>query len=552
MLLSKQRQNIVVFFFILLVFVFIRLPYIANPISLNPDEAELIASGRRAMLDLVPYKTFTTSTSGVWWPLFLGWLGRLGFPLNLKGAHFLSAFLGATICFCFYLILKRQTTTRSSVMITLLIALPWASGFSLFSGEYPRDFSALATALLPLTFLAVSVVLFRMADTKSSLYYWALFFAGLAIFSKYHFLLVGLFVAGVIYWKLSRVTGKYVRSFCLSLCCLLIPTLLVFLIAAIFNRNSYSYREPLYLAIDYLSARSTTANEVSILRRMSDFVSTIWAFPSLLLAALLVLAGDASSKVVTSSTKGSDLLTFVKVSSGFSIGALSVTIPGTGFAHYLHLLIAGLLITFMFLNNEDQDRSKAKSNPLNSFALFLVLVLCIISFTNQILGTQSVWSQLKNAVRLDKAQISLETISSPVEEKIPSLCPPKSKVLVWGWSADLYSYYDWVPATRYTIQSGMITGSTEPWNSLAGDMRRQISAELFAKHPICILNAVGPGFFPYVFSNPQKIQYQLSGARQFLEENYVSYLIPTNAVGSHIYGQEGTEVYVLKQDSVVP
>lgn len=552
MLLSKQRQNIVVFFFILLVFVFIRLPYIANPISLNPDEAELIASGRRAMLDLVPYRTFTTSTSGVWWPLFLGWLGRLGFPLNLKGAHFLSAFLGATICFCFYLILKRQTTTRSSVMITLLIALPWASGFSLFSGEYPRDFSALATALLPLTFLAVSVVLFRMADTKSSLYYWSLFFAGLAIFSKYHFLLVGLFVAGVVYWKLSRVTGKYVKSFCLSLSCLLIPTLLVFLIAAIFNRNSYSYREPLYLAIDYLSARSTTANEVSILMRLSDFVSTIWAFPSLLLVALLVLAGDASSKVVTSSTKGSDLLTFVKVSSGFSIGALSVTIPGTGFAHYLHLLIAGLLITFMFLNNEDQDRSKTKSNPLNSFTLFLVLVLSTISFTNQILGTQSVWSQLKNAVRLDKAQISLETISSPVDEKIPRLCPPKSKVLVWGWSADLYSYYDWVPATRYTVQSGMITGSTEPWNSLAGDMRRQISAELFAKPPICIFNAVGPGFFPYVFLNPQKIQYQLSGARQFLEENYVSYLIPTSAVGSHIYGQDETEVYVLKQDSVVP
>lgn len=93
MQLSRIQENILALCILLFVFVLIRIPIIGNPLSLNPDEAELIATGRRAVLDLVPYRTFETSTSGVWWPLTLGLLGRLGYPLNLKGAHLLSAFV---------------------------------------------------------------------------------------------------------------------------------------------------------------------------------------------------------------------------------------------------------------------------------------------------------------------------------------------------------------------------------------------------------------------------------------------------------------------------
>ena len=65
--------------------------YLASSTMMNPDEAELLAAGRRAALNLLPYVTYTTPTYLVAWPFALGVLAALGVPMTLPTAHVLSA-----------------------------------------------------------------------------------------------------------------------------------------------------------------------------------------------------------------------------------------------------------------------------------------------------------------------------------------------------------------------------------------------------------------------------------------------------------------------------
>lgn len=545
MYIPKYWKNVRTFTVFLLLFIFVRLPFIASPFCLNPDEAELIATGKRAMFSIVPYRSFSTSTSGVWWPTILGLLGRIGFPLNLKGAHLLSAILGAAVCYCVFVILKRIASLRNSWLIALLVAVPWASGFSLFSSHYVNDFSGLATELLPLTFLAICVVLYKTADSRISRYYLALVFSGLAIFSKYQLLLVGLFTAGYIIFELMKSTRTIIKVLLISLAAVLGPTLLAFLLAAIFNDSSYTYKEPFYLLIDYLRVRSVTGEEIPLLSRVNSFVANMWALPSILLATVLVTVGG-DSPYKSKQSIGSVLIKWSKTCLGFTIAILSIMIPGIGIAHYLHLLIAGLLITLLVTESPKNELSNLNTPASGSFVLFLVGVLSMATFANQIFGTESFWNTLKNAASLNSVHVSLESTPNRSDEIIPQLCPEGSEVLVWGWSADFYSYFNWIPATRYTIQAGMITGSSQPWNSQFRDMRKQLTEELMSNRPRCIVNAVGSGFFPYVFLEPQKIQNQLTGVADFLRDNYEKHEIPTIAVSTYIHRQDFIEIHVLK------
>jgi hypothetical protein len=64
----------------------------------NPDEAELLAAGRRAALQVwLPMSTASENTYLVLWPTSLGSLDLLGMPLTMRTAHVLSACAYAAI-----------------------------------------------------------------------------------------------------------------------------------------------------------------------------------------------------------------------------------------------------------------------------------------------------------------------------------------------------------------------------------------------------------------------------------------------------------------------
>ena len=65
----------------------------------NPDEAELLALGRRASVNLRdPVGTFAVGTLGPIQPTLLGFVGALGIPLTLTTAHIISGLIYVWLC----------------------------------------------------------------------------------------------------------------------------------------------------------------------------------------------------------------------------------------------------------------------------------------------------------------------------------------------------------------------------------------------------------------------------------------------------------------------
>ena len=78
------------------------------------------------------------------------------------------------------------------------------------------------------------------------------------------------------------------------------------------------------------------------------------------------------------------------------------------------------------------------------------------------------------------------TDPEPAATSVSTACPRGSTVLVWGWAPELYSYYDWVPASRYVITNVLIRPYAKP-----DGMERILTSELLESPPDCIVEDVG-------------------------------------------------------------
>ena len=514
-----------------------------SPLCLNPDEAELVASGKRAMMSIIPYETFSTSTSGVWWPTFLGLLGRIGFPLNLKGAHLLSSLFGASISTLMYSILRKFLDFKLAAKVALLIAIPWATSFAIFNSSLTKDFSSLATELLPLFMMALgsAAISHTPATRRSALF--AIVMAGMSASAKYQFVPLALILAGYSMKKLKPLLHNPWRRWSLGIAAFVAPTLAAFGFAVILVDDSYAYQEPISLLLDYLRARSSSADPISLTQRVRQFTMTTWSMPPLVVALFVasrcvrknVECGELAPKNIWNQTYF--LIPFV-------VSVLSVLVPGVSIAHYLHLLIGGVILCFVLISPSGEDAPRPIEPEQNSVLYFAVASLAISGLANINTDLTSFTAKLAEMWKIDRAYVALQNPDDSANPKIAELCPAESTVLVWGWSPDFYSYFDWSPATRYTIQSGMISGSAEPWNRRHLDMKRQILAELTEEEPDCIVNATGPGLFPYVYTDGQKIQEQIPEIRSLLLSDYTAHSVPIQAVSTYIYAQDSLEIFV--------
>ncbi len=119
--------------------------FLASSATYNPDEAELLAAGRRAALNLVPYVTYTTPTYLIGWPFALGVLADLGVPMTLPTAHVLSALAYVAFALIGWVAVSR----RLGWIAAGLLILPTAVALFAAHSTRPRDFLALGTELLP-------------------------------------------------------------------------------------------------------------------------------------------------------------------------------------------------------------------------------------------------------------------------------------------------------------------------------------------------------------------------------------------------------------------
>ena len=140
--------------------VWLRGDALLSPLAFNPDEAELLADGKRAMFSLIPYRDYTTPTFLFVWPLALGLLGKLGFALTLPTAHLLSGII------YLFLIVAGWYTLLAVRPLALRVGLHHAG-----SGRPLRrqadagrqlvntDFFSLGTELLPIAILTAALLL---------------------------------------------------------------------------------------------------------------------------------------------------------------------------------------------------------------------------------------------------------------------------------------------------------------------------------------------------------------------------------------------------------
>ena len=140
--------------------VWLRGDALLSPLAFNPDEAELLADGKRAMLSLVPYRDYTTPTFLFVWPLALGLLGKLGFALTLPTAHLLSG-----IVYLFLIVAGWYTLSRYVHWLYALACITPAA-VVLFVGKAATgerwinpDFFSLGTELLPIALLTGALLL---------------------------------------------------------------------------------------------------------------------------------------------------------------------------------------------------------------------------------------------------------------------------------------------------------------------------------------------------------------------------------------------------------
>ena len=140
--------------------VWLRGDALLSPLAFNPDEAELLADGKRAMLSLVPYRDYTTPTFLFVWPLALGLLGKLGFALTLPTAHLLSGIVYLSLIVAGWYTLSRYVhwlyalACITPAAVVLFVGKP-ATGDSWIN----TDFFSLGTELLPIALLTAALLL---------------------------------------------------------------------------------------------------------------------------------------------------------------------------------------------------------------------------------------------------------------------------------------------------------------------------------------------------------------------------------------------------------
>jgi hypothetical protein len=94
------------------------------------------------------------------------------------------------------------------------------------------------------------------------------------------------------------------------------------------------------------------------------------------------------------------------------------------------------------------------------------------------------------------------------------MCPAHESVLVWGWAAELYSYYDWQPASRY-VTYGLLKATTPHQEAY----RERFLEEMAEKPPRCVVNAVGPAWFLSTPEDPP-LETAIPESRPWLDRCY--------------------------------
>lgn len=471
----------------------------------NPDESELLADGIRASMSWVPFRDFTSPTFGPIWPLMLGLLHRVGLPLTLPVAHFLSAAMIAAICVLVAILVGRNVGRRIGVALSLPLALQFGSGL----GEW--DFLSMSTELLPVLFLTAGCVL---AFTKRLSYrraFLAAILFGLAVFSKYFFAPVAFVGLLAVLVRLLAAGRKPIRSLAIVFGGAICVYAVLVLVAIGLGEPRWKIFESLRITWEYSRGGGlATKDPLTLNQKISLLGQEAVRQISVLLIAITALLFAAVRprglpRPLAKSWRDlrdvawSDILrlgTVAAVVSGFGLLLLS----GPNFPHYWYLALAGSIVAlgcgssvFASLGGFDSVSCGQSIRRVLTACIGLLCIPLILGSVAPVNGSVVDGAKTSLAALFTSSGAQWERAWTKDGRPLSDFCPAGSRVLVWGWHPMLYSFYDWIPASRYVVTSGMISDNDvniEPhW------LRRRLSNDVVADDVDCVIDAGGPAFF---------------------------------------------------------
>ncbi len=485
----------------MLLFFFLRRDRIFSLQVANPDEAELLASGRRAAQSLVPYERFTSPTYGPIWAMFLGTLDRLGIPLTLPTAHILSAVISATTCIVAAAALSRRLEKSITILLLCPLVLFWANGFD------HADYWSLSTELLPMLVLVSGAAISFCGANRLWLVLFGASLVGLGAWSKYQFGLLALAALTGIVLVLRQSGQGWFRSLFFVGLAANSWMIGLYLIAAAQGVPWSFLTESVSITIQYISGGGLGNNSRSNIgiRLAAIATSVVNLFPVI---PLLVFA--IQRKASTSNAQGESYHQEVlkwKVSAILVLAATGITLLGTYpiYPHYNYILLSGSLVAIMVRSRDwrgkpvvsDENENRPTWSLWGRTQIFL-LALSAAIVSPSVIGNPSLQPTISISEVLNSTSGRWERAFDDSGQPLSKFCPPGSTALVWGWASEVYAFYDLKPASRYVAPAGLIEGAEQivDLNIDSAPLRQRLTEELTASPPECVIDATGPSFFP--------------------------------------------------------
>ncbi len=499
-----------------LVFVLIRGGWLLSANMLNPDEAQLLAAGKQARVDFVPYHTYTTYTYLFFWPIFLGFVNLVGIPLNFTTAHVISALFDIFVVVTGWHLIARWYGWRLASVLVLPTAIYYFADAN--QQHTSIDLYSLTTESLPIVLIFVGLAVLTSAPGSLSTRRFILGSAicGLAPWAKPQ---LGPLALAVVYsCSLIRATEVFTndsqartqgnsrfrvlaKELAIGTVSFVGPSLIV--IAFIASVGEFGNFVRLGLGgtsgvFSYISAMNASENALSA--RIFALVHYLEQFHVVLYWALAGILGWRA--IAGSDRRWLNALRVLIWALPLLAAVATLAILPEDFLHFLHysnVLFAGALASAVLgantsrFSSHDIRSDRWRKRVIAALALAASVSIFLDSGSlNTVDGsTHFAESQLSSLVT--RGRLVPDDAYNPDGSALTTMCPQASRVFVFGWANELYSYYDWMPADEFLVENWGIPRSGPALT--ASDL---IATELKQVPPRCIVEAIGTGFFGFI------------------------------------------------------
>jgi hypothetical protein len=487
---------------LLILMVVSRGPDLVTPSRMNPDEAELLAEGRRAALELTPYRAFTASTHLALWPMFMGVLAGLGIPMVLPLAHVLSGLAYLWLAFAGWLVAAR----RFGWLLPAVAVLPPALVLMIGPDGRIPDFRSLGTELLPVSLIVLGgVVLFWPSGvpTRRRLAV-ACVLAGLAVWAKPQtvVLAAALCVVGFLMRRLAANAGDRAidgsdawRDAATVVGGFIAPTVVFVLWMAVAGTLDRFLDEPVAYISSYLvlGIDPTAGYRPSPLDRAAGvaeqlgkhLAELLWLLPGVFAVASIWRGGSRRARAL-----GLAMLSVPVLASLFTLAVQYPVLP-----HYMNILYGGVVLSSIAglavagVVGPVGPVGPVESRPVRDWRALRVAVAAGLIGAFALGGVLRFGTVQRNASAVLTALAAPPPPGPTADSAVARACPAGSRVLVWGWASELFSEFDWQPASRFVNSWPLLPwGKTEVY-------RATMMEEITSQPPRCVVEAVGLKFF---------------------------------------------------------